>query len=428
MLFKKWLLLGLASLVPAFSCLAKPSQTQIRLLDLQLRHQVLPYWYDTCLDHERGGYLLADHASASLVAVEKQLVAQTRMIWAFSHAHRKGLRSHRRNYLEAARQGYEFVSSQMKDTKNGGYFWTVDLEGKPINSYKIIYGHAFVLYGFVEYYRASGEDQALAEAMALFELLEARVKDDTYGGWIEHFTADWTSVLHPSDQAVVEVAGYKSANTHLHLMEAFSELYDVTRDPRVRVALEESLTINREYFYPREASAACFHRKRDWGVVEDGASQGLSYGHNVEFAWLMVRAQRFLGENLDWPHFYAHLDHGLEFGFDFLQGGMYDRGFDTDPAHRRNKVWWVQAEILAALSDALAMGPRQADRYGLALSRLLGFLQDRQVDDRDGIWLWEIGDDGRVASDVKANSWKTAYHDVRAVIKFLEAFHPRWKA
>jgi mannose/cellobiose epimerase-like protein (N-acyl-D-glucosamine 2-epimerase family) len=272
----------------------------------------------------------------------------------------------------------------------------------------------------VEYYRASGETAALEEALALYHGLQQKAHDRKHGGWIEHFQADWTPILAPSPAAAVEVAGYKSANTHLHLMEAFTELYETSRDARVRQSLEEALRLNRKYFYPPKPGRSCFHRRLDWSEVTDPASAGLSYGHNVEFAWLMIRAQQVLGRKPAWTHFHAHLDHALKFGYDPDRGGLYNRGFDDQPATQRDKIWWVQAEMLAALTDAMKHRPRPA--YAEALESLLHFIRRHQADDRDGVWFDTVGPDGTPKNRAKAHNWKANYHDVRALVKFVEAF------
>jgi mannobiose 2-epimerase len=151
-------------------------------------------------------------------------------------------------------------------------------------------------------------------------------------------------------------------------------------------------------------------------------SAGLSYGHNVEFAWLMVRAETVLGQKPSWEHFYALLDHALKYGYDDEHGGLYSRGFDDQPATDTDKVWWVQAEMLAALTDALK---HQSDpRYETALDKLLHFIKTCQADPKDGIWLYSVTAEGQPKDTAKANSWKANYHDVRAMVKFVEAFAP----
>lgn len=146
----------------------------------------------------------------------------------------------------------------------------------------------------------------------------------------------------------------------------------------------------------------------------------LSYGHNVEFAWLMVRAEEILGLDPSWERFYALLDHALKYGCDQERGGLYNQGFEDQPATGAEKIWWVQAELLAALTDALKH--QGGLSYEMALDKLLNFVNTYQVNSRDGIWLGSVTADGRPKDTAKANSWKTNYHDVRAMLKFVQAF------
>ena len=390
-------------------------------LKTELVEKVLPYWYDTAQDKEHGGYILADDAARQArPATEKQLVTQSRMIWGFSHAQIHGLSNDTGNYLEAAKQGYEFLLAHFLDPEHGGYYWTTDLAGTPLDQRKIVYGESFVIYAFVEYYRASGDRAALRHAMDLYRVLQKRAHDSRNGGWVEHFQRDWTPILEPKVQTVVEVAGLKSANTHLHLMEALTELYQATHDPAVERSLGEALQINKRWFYPKDPGKSCFHREMDWGFVSAPASAGLSYGHNVEFAWLMIRAERALSRPPSWAHFDAHLNHAMLYGYDHVRGGLYSRGRDDQPATDTDKVWWVQAEMLAALTDGLKH--RNNPEYQAALNSLLDFIRKYQANPSDRIWLDTVTADGKPKATAKAHNWKANYHDVRALVKFIEAF------
>jgi mannobiose 2-epimerase len=291
-----------------------------------------------------------------------------------------------------------------------------------ITDRKILYGESFVIYALVEYHRASGDPAPLQQAMELYGILQKRAHDNRHRGWLEHFTRDWQTILDPKSNIEVEVAGYKSANAHLHWMEALAELFEATKDPSVKASLAEALELNATYFYPKDAGRSAFHRKPDWSDVTDPKSAGLSYGHNVEFAWLMIRAEQVLQRTPSWAHFEAHLDHALKFGSDEKLGGLYNRGAGDQPASQTDKVWWVQAEWLAALSDALHHKAR-AD-YEKALRQTLEFLDRYQADPEDGIWRDTVMAGGESKSPAKAHSWKANYHDVRAIVKFIEVFAP----
>ncbi len=411
---------GLASAAIGTAQAADPA-AHAREFKSQLSAKIMPYWLNTSVDRTNGGYVLADDAAQKAPpATEKQLVSQARMIWGFSHAHRKGLSTPERDYLKAAEQGYRFLLDHFLDPKHGGYYWTTDLAGKAVGQNKVIYGESFVIYALVEYYRASRDTNALRHAMDLHRVLQQHSHDAKNGGWIEHFQRDWTPILNPGPDAPVEVGGLKSANTHLHLMEALAELCEATKDSGVRESLEEAARINATYFYPKDAGQSCFHRQLDWKPVTEPSSAGLSYGHNVEFAWLYIRAQQVLGQPPAWDHFEAHLDHALKYGHDHQRGGLYHRGVGNQPATDLDKIWWVEAEMLSALADALKHKPNPA--YADALEKLTGFILKYQVNPPDGIWLDTVAADGTPKRTAKAHNWKANYHDVRAIVKFVEAF------
>jgi cellobiose epimerase len=398
---------------------------QARDFQSQLANKILPYWYDSAQDTNHGGYLLADDLKGRGTATEKQLVSQARMVWGFSQAHRKGFSTDQRNYLQAASQGYRFLLDHFLDTEQGGYFWKTDLTGQVTNSRKIVYGQSFVIYALVEYHRASGDPAALRRALDLYQVLQQRAHDTKNQGWVEHFERDWTPLPPRDPAAEVEVAGFKSANTHLHLMEALAELCEDSRSREVRVSLEEAVQINRTYFYPRDPGRSAFHCQPNWSPVTDPRSAGLSYGHNVEFAWLLIRAEQVLKQRPSWAHFDAHVNHALKYGYDHERGGSYYLGQDNQPATNTDKIWWVQSELMAALTDGLRHKKNPA--YVTALEKLVSFVNTYQADPRDGIWLDTVTADGRPKNTGKAHSWKANYHDVRALVKFVYTFDPSRK-
>ncbi len=386
-------------------------------LDRDLRERMLPYWYSRGRDVAREGWVLDDPPAG--LPPTRALVTQSRMIWTFARVHRLGYSDANHDYGKAAAEGYQYLMARFWDSEHGGAFWAVGADGRPVNPRKMMYGQSFGIYALVEVARATGDREPLGQALRWFRRLRERAYDRVHGGWIEHFERDWTPLPLRDPAGIPEVAGLKSANAHLHLMEAFTELYAETRDPDVRAALEESLRINREIFYPAEPGRSCFHRHPDWSPVTDPRHAGLSYGHNVEFGWLMLEAEHALG----WPrsvgHLRAHLDHALRWGWDAERGGLYHRGEDDRPASDRKKVWWVQAEMLAALSEAWRHN--RDPRWAAAMRQLWEFVDRWMTDPETGVWWESVEEDGRSARTARAHSWKANYHDVRAFLKFIEA-------
>lgn len=355
-----------------------------RRIDDQLRSSALPWWARTC-DERHGGFVLEPD--------EKQLATQSRMIWAFAHAHRNGLG----DYLGVAERGLEFVLTRFRDVRRGGFFWKTDRAGRVRNDRKILYGHLFVVYALVEYARVRGDAGALAEARALFELLVERAHDDEHGGWREHFGRSWRPARRPRRGFEVEIPGLKSANTHLHAMEALTELYAETGDAGVGAMLVEVVDLNTSRFFPDDPAASVQHRGRDWGAA---GRPGVAHGHNAEFAWLLVCTERVLGRKPSRSR------------FDDYVGG-------TLAAARPERIWWEEAELLAALTTGLVEWPDPQREE--VLEAHLGFLLANVVDPENGIWLETVAADGTPVSTVKRAIWKDAYHEIRACTMLVRA-------
>jgi mannobiose 2-epimerase len=404
-----------------------------RLTRARLPTTILPYWARVSRDDLAGGFLLhndvlrgsARRAGHALVrrsmrrpSDDKQLVSQARLLWVFAHAHQHG-HDGDGAYLAAAQQGRDFLLEHFLDHERGGYRWLTDRTGRPVNEVKVLYAQAFVIYGFVELARASGTRAPLDDALALFRMVDEHLRDDEHGGWHEHAHPDWSLLAPGEGRTGMPFAGRKSANALVHWMEATTELYDATHDDGVRRALVEALDLCRDRAYPADPGDTHEPFLRDWTPDPEGEHRA-SYGHNVEFAWLMLRAQQVLGAPLDWGRFHTYLDHTLRVGFDDELGGAFTSGHDDDPADTRHKLWWVQCELMNALVVALDEQPD--DRYEQALAKTAMFVERCMTDPRDGILLEEVEADGGRRWPRKSGNWKAGYHDVRAAVTLAEAF------
>lgn len=402
-----------------------PPSERAHILDGYLREYFLPYWYQAC-DWAHAGYLLDDVHRSFLGRLRmrarrrfsgptprKIIVSQARLVYVFSLAHRLGYSDAERDYLRAAECGYKFLIGRMRDEQQEGFCWSVEPTGRVLDARKFLYGQAMAIYALIEYYRASGLVEPLEVARRVFQASSC-LHDVQNLGWFEHATASWEPMHSSSEQpfGTVDVIGLKSGDGHLHWMEALTELYSVTADPDVRKTLAEVLNVNLRYFYPADPTDACPFRTFDWQPTQGLRFDGVSYGHQVEFAWLMIRAQQALQIPCDWDHFDKLVNNALEFGFDHTRGGFYDRGEPNQPARVTEKIWWVQAEGLAALSSAVQS--RLRNEYSVALERLLDWIFESQICP-DGIWMWSADSLGYPINLTKAAAWKAGYHEMRAL-------------
>lgn len=393
----------------------------------------MPYWLRTAPDPLHGGYRLMDRPEPMrrrwlparrqkpLPPPRKYLVTQGRMLYGFSLAHRLGLGCGRDDYLHAAELGHRFLAGMMLDREHGGLVSVTDAEGSVVDSRKLLSGHAFAVYGLVEYHRASGAEPPLRLALEIYRTIQTHLHDREHGGWIEHGDRGFRPLRYtvPPTTGIVGVAELKSADAHLHWMEALAELYQATGDGDVGDSLGEAIHFNRTCFFPAAAGVAYPLRTREWRPIGGSRYDLLSYGHVIEFAWLMIRAQQVLGVPPAWDHFHALAGHVLRWGWDHLRGGVFLSGRGSGPATDRRKVWWAQAEALAALTDGWE---ERLPSYEGALSRLVDWVLEHHILSSDGIWITSTDEAGAPLDHTKAGPWKAAYHDLRAMTKYVAAF------
>ncbi|HXQ69954.1 MAG TPA: AGE family epimerase/isomerase [Pyrinomonadaceae bacterium] len=403
-----------------------------------LRDRMLPYWHNTTIN-SRGGYQVYDSGDRSWRAQIKSaikgdndrgkneslrgLISQARLLWVFSHAHVPGYSTLQHDYLKAAAHGYSYLIETMLDREYGGCYWKTDVNRGVVEPHKIFYGQAMTIYALVEYHRASGLSEPLEYARSVYETVQQSLRDKIHGGWTEHCERDFTPLTCTGERlpGMPDIVGFKSGDALLHWMEALTELYSEVHDTSVRDSLVEAIELLCTKYYPPNVSEACEYRLADWKAVDE--LSGVSHGHTLEFAWLLLHAQQALGIPRDWDHFEILLRHSLRYGFDRARGGFYFRGKPYEPACDTTKFWWVQAEGLSALTDAVAHF--DSDEYHTALTQLVDWIFNYQIRSDDGVWIVSTDSAGRPLNVKKAGEWKAAYHEVRAITKFVHAFAPQ---
>ncbi|MDB4698880.1 AGE family epimerase/isomerase [Candidatus Latescibacteria bacterium] len=389
-----------------------------RTLRKILYENMLPFWYPQSIDKQHGGYRL-NHDIQGVYQGDspKYLVTQARMLWFFSRLYRSGLGDTR--HLEAARHGYEFMRDALWDSEYGGFHWAVDVKGKQATmADRHLYGQAFGLYALSEYALASDDIEAKKLAETHFALLEERAHDKQHGGYIEYFRRDWSHAPADSMTFFYTTPATKLMNTHLHLMEAMTSYYRLTRDPLARERLIELIQIQSNAVWRKRHGACTDGYQLDWTPLTGRWYDLVYYGHDIENVWMLIEALD--GAELSKGPFRDFMrrmwDYGLEKGYDHEQGGFFSTGRLGQPAGRKTKVFWVQGE---AMLSALHMYKLTGDpHYFEYFSDILRWIDVYQVDWENGEWFEEIDAQGR-AKGVKAGEWKAAYHHGRAVMECL---------
>ncbi len=396
---------------------ANELDTLIRKLEKTLIENILGFWYPKTLD-PAGGYLLNhDLAGKSKGAAPRTLITQARMVWFFARLARFGEAP--KPMLAAADHGYKFLRDTMWDSRNGAFFWEVDAQGRPTRRNKHLYAQSFALFALAEYAQASRRKEVLDFTTKFFDLLDKRSHDPVHGGYVEYFLPDWSTP--PVNEPVYMgggITGLKLMNTHLHLMEAMTSLYTVSKNPTVRDRLLELISIETSAVIRKGITACTDKYERDWSPRLEGNFATVSYGHDVENIWLVGEACRAAGMPVS-PYvdlFRENFAYCRKYGFDEERGGFYYSGPFHQPATDRTKSWWVQSEALVSSLEMYQLTGRT--EYFEVFRKTWSFCEKYQIDWANGDWHQSIGGDGKPTGD-KAGPWKSAYHNGRAMMESL---------
>jgi cellobiose epimerase len=398
-----------------------------RRIDETLRNELTWHWYPGALDREFGGFH-QDFARdwAPLPDENRFLVYQARMTWTAA-AFAQYSEPDREEYVRHARRGIEYLDRVMRDRDAGGFHWVLDPRGQVdprVGAEKHVYGTAFVVYAASKAREVTRDDLALKVARDAFDWLEEHAHDKEHGGYFEALSREGEPILSTGEGAPIGrrvdrlgvYYGFKSMNSHIHLLEAVAEFYRVEPTARVRERLQELLAVVRDRIAV-EPGALNLYLTRDWRATPAHDS----FGHDVETAYLLVEAAEALGMPDDpktWRVARSLVDHALDWGWDDEHGGFYDKGdvfagraFDT------TKVWWTQAEGLNALLRMHRKFGDRTDRYWKAFLKQWGFIERHQLDPAHGGWFGEVSREGRLIGDGrKATQWKANYHTSRALM------------
>jgi mannobiose 2-epimerase len=410
-----------------FSYLPPTRETYLKFqaeTERMLREDVLDVWFPRSVDNQDGGfYSVFSREWKPGASQGKFSVFQGRMTWVASQVVVRRPEMNER-FLPIAQHGLQFLSAVLWDGQQGGFFWGVDDKGaiSPFFSdNKEMYGESFGLYGAAAAYAATHDPHALALAQNQFRWMEEHAHDSSHGGYFEIVTrggrpipAGENAMPPQSNSRGGFFAGYKSMNTHIHLLESLSQLYEVWKDDKVRARLEELLTIVRDKICV-EPGVMNLYFTNDWRPIPDHDS----YGHDVETAYLMLEAEDVMGVPHD-PRTrrMARLlvDHALQFGWDEQSGGFYEEGTTFGQAEHKDKVWWVEMEGLNALLLMHEKYGRETDVYFRAFQKQLDFIEKYQRDSEFHGFYQRIGEDGKPLVTDKGQIWKAAYHDGRAML------------
>lgn len=373
---------------------------------------IADWWLDYSVDHERGGfYGEVDAHNRPVPNATKGIILNARILWFFSEAARE-LKDAR--YRAAAERAYDYLSEYFFDPLYGGVYWELDAEGAPINTKKQVYAQAFTIYALSAYYELTQDKQALAKALACFELLESKTIDHKREGYLEAFTRNWGQMddIRLSEK---DLNFPKSQNTHLHILEAYTSLYQIQPSLIVREALRYNIAMFDKYIIDTET----FHLRMFMDENWKDFSPGFTYGHDVEASWLIAKALESLGDS---AYTAAMMPKLVKIAEVTLAEGIGSHGHVIDAFDFSSKtqlpdiVWWVQAEALVGF--LFAWRESGEAKFLEAALGVWEFIKRYQIDREKGEWFWlSTLDKPQDNPYYKVGFWKCPYHNGRAMIE-----------
>jgi mannobiose 2-epimerase len=389
-----------------------------------LEDNILRFWSERMVDNERGGfYGRIDGHNILHKDAEKGAVLHARILWTFSSACRI---LHRMPYRILAARAKEYFLVRFIDPQYGGVYWSLHADGTPSDTKKQTYAIAFAIYGLTEYHRATSDQEALDVAIRLFEDLEAHAFDAVNVGYIEALTRDWQPIadmrLSESDEN-----GSRTMNTHLHVLEAYTNLYrvlkgqgDEVQRTKERVARQLRVLIDiftYRLFNPETGHLRLFFDD-EWKPLNDKIEKcehKFSSGHDIEAAWLLREAVNVLNGSTN----------DLMVNVQMVNSISHSLAQTAEDGILQETQWWCYAEAVVGYIDQwqllLKKEPVESSiNYEMAQAAY-NYIQTHLLDREHGEWFWSVLPDGTPdRKEDKAGFWKCPYHNSRMCYELIE--------
>ena len=383
----------------------------------ELTHNILPFWTDNMTDEKKGGYYGRMTGKNQLIKnAPKGGILNARILWTFSSA---ALYFKNPLYIELAKRSKDYIFEHFFDAENGGAYWMLNADGSPADTKKQIYNQAFFIYGLVEYYRVSHDKTCLDKAIELFYLIEKNSFDTKLNGYFEAYSKDWV-LLEDLRLSEKDANEKKTMNTHLHILEAYTNLFRVWDDPLLEKQLRNLIMLFSDKIFNPKTNHLDLFFDENW----ECKSSLFSYGHDIESSWLLDEASQVLGD-IDLirkiQEISIRIADAASEGFQENGSLINEKNYLT--GHIDTKCdWWPQAESMIGYFNAYEI--TKDEKYALKTLAAWDFIKVNLIDKKNGEWHWSISGEGEIdVQNDKAGFWKCPYHNSRMCLELMTRIH-----
>lgn len=368
-----------------------------------LRRDALPLWAGAGVDRDCGGFVeRLDFAGRADHRVPKRVRVQARQIYVFSHAKILGLCD---SGDDIAAQGYDFLLRHAcPDGIEGGFVHALDRDGTVRDARRDTYDHAFLLFAFSVFYRATGRGDVRAMLDRLRGAIAARLRHPAGGGYAVDDGGSTARLQNP----------------HMHMFEAMLAAHEATGDARFLAGATELFELFATcMFDPAEGVLREFYDAA-WRPAAGDAGRIVEPGHHYEWVWLLHRYAGTAG--IAFPRAAERLfefadRHGWPDGSALVCDALWTDGAVKQASTR---IWPQTEAIKADIAMAEARGVAAGPRIDATVAALFAGFLDRPV---AGGWIDWIGAKGEPLVDfIPASSF---YHLFLAFSEYLRVRTPR---
>lgn len=398
------------------SAAASSLQSTLLQYKTEVSHEldsILSWWMKYMPDEKQGGfYGSVNNDNIPDTNAVKGLVLNSRILWAFSAAYS---RTKEQSHLNFATEAYNYIVKYFVDEEFGGAYWSLNSDGRVYDGRKQIYGIAFCIYGLAAYYKITNEKKALEIAIRFYEVIENYSFDEIKNGYREAYTRNWQPIddLRLSDKDSNEA---KTMNTHLHIVEAYANLYSVWNDEKLKKQIINLLNLFDTYFINKNNHHYNLFFDNDWNLK----STLQSYGHDIEAAWLLQQCAEIIGEENAIQTFRKLALPVTEATISMIDkdGGMW---YEFEAASNEmiyEKHSWPQAEAMIGFLNAYQVS---GEARWLSLSlKSWHFIKQTIINKDNGEWYWGVTKNNNIMEKEKAGFWKCPYHSGRACLEIID--------
>jgi mannobiose 2-epimerase len=201
------------------------------------------------------------------------------------------------------------------------------------------------------------------------------------------------------------------------VIEAYANLYLVSKNLQPGEQIESLLKVFEKYLI----NPATFHLNlfmdEEWNVK----SSLISYGHDIEAAWLLLQCAEITG-NPSYLNQYKELSLNITNaameGLD-MDGGLWYEYEPTENNLIKEKHSWPQAEAMIGFMNAYQLSGDE--KYLEHSLNSWEFIKSSIKDKINGEWFWGVDENNVPMKDRdKAGFWKDPYHNSRACIQIIK--------